>query len=230
MIEAWIRRGSPFDLGYYDDGIGNPGFMPYTGRPGFSFPLLFGILGLLFSFGCGILFFAPGLWLSFFERERSALRVGAYRLLDGHACGVGGRLRQMVVVARLGLLGARAFTSSRRYRRAISCAAHVRREGQAAWVNLAALAGLAAMIWVGIDGVAFGIGGCTQDGAQRRRWRALHLCSRIQSALSPLGSMVIAPSERMDLPRLRRVCLRLAGREAGGARSWPGDSCVTWCS
>jgi hypothetical protein len=157
MIEAWIRRGSPFDLGYYDDGIGNPGFMPYTGRPGFSFPLLFGILGLLFSFGRGILFFAPGLWLSFFERERSALE-SAYRLWMVTLAGL------VVVYAKWWSWHGSVFWGPRFHVFAALpasylVAAHVRREGQAAWVNLAALAGLAAMIWVGIDGVAFGIEG-----------------------------------------------------------------------
>src|SRR5258708_32485629 len=40
------------------------GFMtilPYSGRPGFSYPLPFGLLSILFSFGKGLVFFAPGL-------------------------------------------------------------------------------------------------------------------------------------------------------------------------
>jgi hypothetical protein len=63
--EAWIRRGSPFTTGY--EGVS--GFttqIPYSGRPGFSFPFVLGLLSILFSFGRGLLFFAPGLvlWLS----------------------------------------------------------------------------------------------------------------------------------------------------------------------
>ena len=37
--------------------------MPYSGRPGFSYPFLFGLLSILFSFGNGLLFFTPGLLL-----------------------------------------------------------------------------------------------------------------------------------------------------------------------
>jgi hypothetical protein len=62
MLESWIRLGSPFNTGY----INTRGFrtiMPYSGRPGFSNPFFFGLISLLFSFGKGIFFFAPGLLL-----------------------------------------------------------------------------------------------------------------------------------------------------------------------
>jgi len=62
LLESWIRRGSPFNSGYANDG-GTRTIMPYSGRPGFSNPLFFGLISLLFSFGKGILFFAPGLLL-----------------------------------------------------------------------------------------------------------------------------------------------------------------------
>jgi hypothetical protein len=35
--------------------------MPYSGRPGFSYPMVFGLLAETLSFGIGLLFFAPGL-------------------------------------------------------------------------------------------------------------------------------------------------------------------------
>ena len=62
MAEAWLRRGHPFATGYE----GNAGFetvLPYSGLPGFSYPLLLGLLSILFSFGKGLAFFAPGLLL-----------------------------------------------------------------------------------------------------------------------------------------------------------------------
>ncbi|MFI5274734.1 MAG: hypothetical protein ACHQ4H_17010 [Ktedonobacterales bacterium] len=46
--ESWIRRGAPTASNY---------------EPGFTYPLFFGAISLLFSFGAGILFFAPGLFL-----------------------------------------------------------------------------------------------------------------------------------------------------------------------
>lgn len=62
VAESWILRGSPFNSGY----AGNRGFkniIPYSGLPGFSFPFFFGVISILFSFGKGLLFFAPGLLL-----------------------------------------------------------------------------------------------------------------------------------------------------------------------
>lgn len=61
-LNDWLQRGNPLDGGYSDD-HGAITFMPYSGLPGFSYPLFFGILSLLFSFGKGLFFFAPGLLL-----------------------------------------------------------------------------------------------------------------------------------------------------------------------
>ena len=69
LAEGWMRRGSPFLTGYE----GNRGFqtlLPYSGLPGFSYPLILGILSILFSFGKGLLFFTPGLVLVGNEAER----------------------------------------------------------------------------------------------------------------------------------------------------------------
>ncbi len=60
--ESWLRRGDPFVSGY--GGIaGAETVMPYSGTPGFSYPFLFGVVSILFSFGKGLLVFAPGLLL-----------------------------------------------------------------------------------------------------------------------------------------------------------------------
>ncbi len=61
-LNNWLQRGNPFNVGYADD-HGNTTIMPYSGLPGFSYPFFFGVLSLLFSFGKGLLFFAPGLLL-----------------------------------------------------------------------------------------------------------------------------------------------------------------------
>ena len=60
LLEAWIRRGSPFVSGY-EGNAGARTVLPYSGLPGFSYPFVFGVLSILFSFGKGIVFFAPGL-------------------------------------------------------------------------------------------------------------------------------------------------------------------------
>lgn len=60
--ENTIVRGAPLDAGYLGD-KGATTLMPYSGMPGFSYPFIFGLPSLLFSFGKGLLFFAPGLLL-----------------------------------------------------------------------------------------------------------------------------------------------------------------------
>jgi hypothetical protein len=72
VTEAWVRRGNPFDTGYRNDhGIAT--LLPYSGRPGFSYPFLLGIASILFSFGRGLLFFTPGLVLWLDARTRRAV-------------------------------------------------------------------------------------------------------------------------------------------------------------
>ncbi|HEX8632416.1 MAG TPA: hypothetical protein VF755_30015, partial [Catenuloplanes sp.] len=61
-LDRWVRRGSPFSTGYEGD-AGYRTVMPYSGLPGFSYPIFFGLLSLCLSFGKGLLFFAPGLVL-----------------------------------------------------------------------------------------------------------------------------------------------------------------------
>ncbi len=60
--ESWLRRGSPFIDGYAND-AGSRTVMPYSGLSGFSYPFFLGLISILFSFGKGLIFFAPGLLL-----------------------------------------------------------------------------------------------------------------------------------------------------------------------
>ncbi|GLV58058.1 hypothetical protein KDH_48920 [Dictyobacter sp. S3.2.2.5] len=93
MLESWIRRGSPFASGYADD-YGLHTIMPYSGRPGFSYPIFFGLNSLLFSFGKGILFFAPGLLLPIrqtlrkLQKETKVDLFGVYALWIGFLVGL----------------------------------------------------------------------------------------------------------------------------------------------
>lgn len=63
IAESWIRRGGPFVSGY-EGNAGARTVMPYSSLPGFSYPFFLGVLSILFSFGKGLLFFAPGLLLT----------------------------------------------------------------------------------------------------------------------------------------------------------------------
>jgi hypothetical protein len=83
MLERWIRRGSPFVSGY-ENFVFARTIMPYSGGPGFNYPIFFGVLSVLFSFGKGLLFFAPGLLLPIRRDEaadsRELREVWAYSL------------------------------------------------------------------------------------------------------------------------------------------------------
>ena len=73
LLENWIRRGHPLATGY-ENNAGFPTVMPYSGRPGFSYPFLFGLLSIVLSFGKGLLFFAPGLLLIRLNEDEQAPR------------------------------------------------------------------------------------------------------------------------------------------------------------
>lgn len=60
--ESWLRRGSPFAFGYQNDS-GFRTVMPYSGGPGFNYPIFFGLLSIFLSFGKGLIFYVPGLFL-----------------------------------------------------------------------------------------------------------------------------------------------------------------------
>jgi hypothetical protein len=61
-LNNWLQYGNPVSNGYPND-HGYTTVMPYSGLANFSYPFFFGLLSLLFSFGKGLLFFAPGLLL-----------------------------------------------------------------------------------------------------------------------------------------------------------------------
>lgn len=62
VLERYIQTGRWFVTGYEQD-FANRTFMPYSGLTGFSYPLFLGLLSLIFSFGKGLLFFTPGIFL-----------------------------------------------------------------------------------------------------------------------------------------------------------------------
>src|SRR5205823_8373144 len=62
VLENTLVRGAPLNAGYQGD-RGAVTVMPFSGMPGFSYPLILGVVSLLFSFGKGLLFFAPALLL-----------------------------------------------------------------------------------------------------------------------------------------------------------------------
>lgn len=71
FLENFIRRGHPFLSGYEGEAPDPTMYtvLPYTPGPGFSYPIFFGILSVLFSFGKGLLFFTPALFLPWGRRR-----------------------------------------------------------------------------------------------------------------------------------------------------------------
>lgn len=65
VTESWYRLGqNPFNINFGYSGVTSlSNIMPFSGTTGFSYPLVYGLLGNLFSFGKGLIFFAPGLLL-----------------------------------------------------------------------------------------------------------------------------------------------------------------------
>lgn len=61
-LESLLVRGHAFDTGYSND-AGFRTALPYSGLPNFSYPFFFGLLAIFLSFGKGLLFYAPGLFL-----------------------------------------------------------------------------------------------------------------------------------------------------------------------
>lgn len=61
-LESLLVRGHLFGTGYeYDAGFRT--VLPYSGLPNFSYPFFFGLLAIFLSFGKGLLFFVPGLFI-----------------------------------------------------------------------------------------------------------------------------------------------------------------------
>ncbi len=89
LLEAWFRRGALVDTPYLES-AGNTTVLTYSGKPGFSYPLFFGLLSVLFSFGKGLFFYAPGLLLPV-RRRLSTISVrllGAYDLWIAFLSGI----------------------------------------------------------------------------------------------------------------------------------------------
>ena len=155
LLENALRHKSPLSTGYEGD-HGFQTLLPYSGLPGFSYPTFFGVLSLVFSFGKGLLFFAPGLFLAF-GRGLEALR-SVSQVLTLWMLYVAG----MVLVYGTWWAWYGGFTWGPRFLvfaslpASMLLAAQVRRPPQALVAAAAVMAALLLSLWVGIDGQVFG--------------------------------------------------------------------------
>ena len=155
FLEGTLRRKSALSTGYEND-HGFQTLLPYSGLPGFSYPTFFGVLSLIFSFGKGLLFFTPGLFLAFgrgLDALRSISQVMVLWMLY---------LAGMVLVYGSwwawygGLAWGPRFLTFASLPAALLLAAQVRRPPRALLAATVVLAALLLSVWVGIDGQAFG--------------------------------------------------------------------------
>jgi hypothetical protein len=130
--------------------------MPYSGLPGFSYPIFFGVLSLVLSFGKGLLFFAPGLFLPVRQRLRD-LAAGR-QLYDLWLAFVIGLL---LLYAMYWSWSGSSFWGPRyllfaAVPAAFALAVRCHRPGDSAGADLVTVLALGLSIWVGLNGAVFG--------------------------------------------------------------------------
>ncbi|HEY7122600.1 MAG TPA: hypothetical protein VH540_01495 [Ktedonobacterales bacterium] len=168
--EAWLRRGSPLTSGYEGD-KGNQTVMPYSGLPGFSYPLFFGILSILFSFGKGLVFFAPGLLLPIKSRLLSLGQEAAQHLYNVYLLWGAFLIGLVLIYAKWwawygGWTWGPRFFLFASIPASFALAVRLHRLDGSLPANLLTAAALTLSFWVGIDGATFGKQGletCTQN-------------------------------------------------------------------
>ena len=167
VVESWLRRGSALNDGYQNNsGIHTP--MPFSGMPGFSYPLLLGLLAILLSFGKGLIFFTPGLFLPMRRRIGELWGVGSpiWAMYSLWLCFVAGLI---LVYAKWWAWYGGWFWGPRFFLFAcipasFALAVWTQRPSARLSLNLLALATLALSVWVGINGAVFnqaGLSLCT---------------------------------------------------------------------
>jgi hypothetical protein len=136
--------------------------MPYSGMPGFTYPFVLGVLSCFFSFGKGLLFFAPGLFLSARTIEAGPLR----------------RLHGLLLLFVAGMIAFYAkwsgwyggwFWGPRYFLLAsvpasLAVALCLRERDSSAVKQSLVLGVLLLSAWVGIDGAVFGLDGLSGIG------------------------------------------------------------------
>ncbi|MEV0590315.1 hypothetical protein [Nonomuraea cavernae] len=155
MVEAWLRRSSPFATGYEADDHGRRTIMPYSGLPGFSYPIFFGMLSLIFSFGKGLLF-APGLFLP--VRQRLRYLAAGRQLYDLWLAFVIGLL---LLYAMYWSWSGSSFWGPRyllfaAVPAAFALAVQCYRPGDSAVADLVTVLALGLSVWAGLNGAVFG--------------------------------------------------------------------------
>ena len=165
--ESWLRRGGALNDGYQNNS-GVHTLMPFSGAPGFSYPLLLGLLAILLSFGNGLIFYTPGLFLPMRRRIGELWGAGSpiWAMYSLWLCFVAGLI---LVYAKWWAWYGGWFWGPRFFLFAcipasFALAVWTQRPSARLSLNLLALATLALSVWVGINGAVFnqaGLSLCT---------------------------------------------------------------------
>lgn len=157
LLEQRWRLGHWGATGYEDDHGVAQILLPYSGRPGFSYPFFFGLLGLLLSFGKGLVWFAPGLLLPAWRRLTTPAQAGL------RAC----YWQWLLFLGALVLVYAKwwswyggwsfgpRFLVFAALPASLALALYLERPSARLRVNLAVLAALLLSLWVGACGAVF---------------------------------------------------------------------------
>ncbi|HXA43603.1 MAG TPA: hypothetical protein VNV65_11915 [Candidatus Solibacter sp.] len=149
--------------------------LPYSGRPGFSYPFPFGLLSILFSFGKGLVFFAPGLLIPArrFLRQRAPAVASGYELWIWYLAG-------MVLTYSAWWAWYGGFTWGPRFflvaclPASLALAAFLRFPPRHVWALVGVAGVLVLSCWVGANGVVWGNYG--QDACMASGFTNEHLC------------------------------------------------------
>jgi hypothetical protein len=160
VLESWILRGSPLETGYANL-HGFRTIMPYSGQPGFSNPFFFGLISLLFSFGKGIFFFAPGLLLPIRKTLRKLQEVTKVDLFAIYMLWISFLVGLLLVYSSWwawhgGWFWGPRFLLIASIPACFALAVRLQWRDSSLLVNIVTILALCLSVWVGIDGAVYG--------------------------------------------------------------------------
>jgi hypothetical protein len=143
--ENWLRRGNPFMSNY---------------ESGFTYPVFFGLLSILLSFGKGLVFFVPGLFLPVRRWMLESLDPMMRKLFTAHGLWITFVVGLIVVYAgwhawQGGWYWGPRFFLIASLPASLALAVRLRRPGISLGADLLTISVLALSTWVAIDGAVY---------------------------------------------------------------------------
>lgn len=151
-LENTLRRGGPLNSGY---------------EAGFNYPIVFGLLSILFSYGKGLIFFAPGMFLPVKSRLLTQLGAAGHQLYTVYVLWMAFVIALVLVYAHWWAWFGGYFWGPRFFLFAsvpasLVLAVRLRYPGKRFSGNLLTLLAFALSTWVAITGVVFDMAGTVE--------------------------------------------------------------------